>query len=65
MKLDREWLMIIAGGIVLLLTVLVVAVCSGMHPPAPDDPPGPELQETVRSREPSSARRGSLARASA
>jgi hypothetical protein len=52
MRLDREWLMIIAGGIVLLLTVLIVAVCSGTHPLAPHDPPGLELEETVRPGEP-------------
>jgi hypothetical protein len=52
MKLDREWLMIIAGGIVLLLTVLIVAVCSGTHPLAPGDAPGPELEETVGRSEP-------------
>jgi hypothetical protein len=40
--------MIIAGGIVLLLVVLIVALCSGLHPLAPDDPPAPELEETVR-----------------
>jgi hypothetical protein len=48
MKVDREWLMIIAGGLPLLLTVLIVAVCSGMHPLAPDDPPDPKLEGTVR-----------------
>jgi hypothetical protein len=45
--IDRDWLLIIGGLLVILLVTAIVAVCSTGVWTAPDDLPEPEIEEVV------------------
>jgi hypothetical protein len=44
---DRDWLLILGGLLVMLLVVVFVAVCSTRVVTAPDNPPEPEIEEVM------------------
>ncbi len=44
---DRDWLLIMVGLLLIVLVTTLVAVCSTGVLTAPDDPPEPELEEVV------------------
>jgi hypothetical protein len=44
---DRDWLVILGGLLVILLAIVIVAVCSTGVVTAPADPPEPEIEEVA------------------
>jgi len=45
--IDRDWLLILGGLLLIVLITAIVAVCSTGSVPAPDDPPEPRMEEVV------------------
>jgi hypothetical protein len=44
---DRDWLLILGGLLVIAVVIALAAVCSTGVLTAPDDPPEPEIEEVV------------------
>jgi hypothetical protein len=47
LMIDRDWLLILGGLLVIAVVIALAAVCSTGVLTAPDDPPEPEIEEVV------------------